>query len=352
MAMRLDDDILLERAPLDRCNYQMALYATHLATGSNLRHKTIKAATISHYLASVAKFLGRFSDRDVRKQLDSFNIAPCIKAVIAEIKRWEDMPVRREPFTPKMWNYIHTKLRPHGSDDSLIAACDDWFTCGLFGGLRLSEWAQDDTHQTLDNPTMNYRGDPKAFCLEDFSFRGPGNIRMTHEEALNCDLSCIERVIITFRMQKNGQNGEKRTFIRNKGKSLCFICAAQSILRRFIRLVGWNKTTPLGVFRDITAPTAQYVSSSHLERVMRSAASVVYKLDPVKHADILTTWSAHSLRVGACVILHAQGYSTSQIQFLLRWRSFAFMDYLRNLATLSRQQNLAVNQAMDMPNFL
>jgi hypothetical protein len=352
MAMKLDDDIFLEEVSLDRCNYQMAMYAMHLATGSNLRHKTIKASTINDYLASVAKFLGRFSDRDIRKQQDSFNIAPCIKSVLDEIKRWEDMPRRREPFTPEMWKHIHTAMQPDASGDSLIAACDDWFACGIFGGLRLSEWAQDDAHQTLDNPTLNYRSDPKAFCIDDFSFRGPGNVRITHEEAVDAKLEAIERVIITFRMQKNGQNGETRTFVQNKGKDLCFIRAAQSILRRFIRLVGWKKKIPLAVYHNGTENQVYFVGSSQLERVMQASAAAVYKLDIHKHADILKTWSAHSLRVGACVILHAQGYSASQIQFLLRWRSFAFMDYLRNLATLSRQQNTAVNQAMDMPNFL
>jgi hypothetical protein len=350
--MRLDDDILLESASLERCNYQMALYAMHLATGSNLRHRTIKASTINDYLASVAKFLSRFSDRDVRKTLDSFNIAPCIKGVLNEVKRWEDMPQRREPFTPEMWNHIHTQHCQTTSNDSLLAACNDWFACGIFAGLRLSEWAQDDAHQTLENPTLNYRSDPKAFCINDFSFRGPGNVRMTHEEALDAKLEAIERVLITFRMQKNGQNGETRTFVRNEGKELCFIRAAQSILRRFIRLVGWKKKIPLAVYNNEAENRIQYVCSSKLERVMQASAAAVYKLDLRKHTDILKTWSAHSLRVGACVILHAQGYSASQIQFLLRWRSFAFMDYLRNLATLSRQQNDAVNQAMDMPNFL
>jgi hypothetical protein len=347
--MKLDDDIFLEEVSLERCNYQMAMYAMHLATGSNLRHRTIKASTINDYLASVAKFLGRFSDRDVRKQQDSFNIAPCIKSVIDEIKRWEDMPRRRKPFTPEMWKHIHSVMRPNASADSLIAACDDWFACGLFGGLRLSEWAQDDAHQALENPTLNYRSDPKAFCLDDLSFRGPGNIRMSHEDALVCKVTDIERVIITFRMQKNGQNGKTCTLIRNDGKELCFIRAAQSILCRFIRLIGWQKKILLGVFWDPQSEQPQFVSSTKLETVMRAAASAVYKLDNTKHAGILKTWSAHSLRVGGCVILHAQGYSASQIQFLLRWRSFAFMDYLRNLATLSRQQNTAVNQAMEMP---
>jgi hypothetical protein len=40
------------------------------------------------------------------------------------------------------------------------------------------------------------------------------------------------------------------------------------------------------------------------------------------------------------------------IQFTLRWRSMAFMDYLRNLAILSIKQNAAVAAIMDLPQFL
>jgi hypothetical protein len=49
--MKLDDDNFLELAQLDHCNYQMALYAMHLATGLTLQYQTIKAASITQFLA-------------------------------------------------------------------------------------------------------------------------------------------------------------------------------------------------------------------------------------------------------------------------------------------------------------
>ncbi len=66
--MKLTDDWLLEKATIQRCNWQMALYAAHLATGSTLLCKAIKSATITKYLIDVAKFLSRFSDRDPRRE--------------------------------------------------------------------------------------------------------------------------------------------------------------------------------------------------------------------------------------------------------------------------------------------
>ena len=44
-------------------------------------------------------------------------------------------------------------------------------------------------------------------------------------------------------------------------------------------------------------------------------------------------------RVGACVILYTLGFTDVQIQHLLRWKSLAFMEYLRNLSTTVIRQS-------------
>ena len=85
---------------------------------------------------------------------------------------------------------------------------------------------------------------------------------------------------------------------------------------------------------------------------MRRAASKLYNLDTVKHKAQLALWSSHSLRVGACTLLYSQGFSAMEIQFLLRWKSDAFMTYLRNLAVTSRRQNVAVNDISSILNFV
>ena len=55
------------------------------------------------------------------------------------------------------------------------------------------------------------------------------------------------------------------------------------------------------------------------------------KVFKLKATDpILSKWSAHSIRVTACNLLHRQGYSDSYIQTRLRWTSNAFLGYLRN----------------------
>jgi hypothetical protein len=82
-----------------------------------------------------------------------------------------------------------------------------------------------------------------------------------------------------------------------------------------------------------------------VENTMQELASKTYKLDPIRHKAELQRWSCHSLRVGACTILHSMGLTGTQIKWLLQWRSDAFMAYLRNLAVTANQQVLAFDKA-------
>ena len=82
---------------------------------------------------------------------------------------------------------------------------------------------------------------------------------------------------------------------------------------------------------------------------MQRCAAVVHN---IKNKAELKLWSAHSLRVGACVLLHATGFNAIEIKWTLRWRSDAFMDYLRNTHVLATRQNSVLDEVSAMPNFL
>jgi hypothetical protein len=78
----------------------------------------------------------------------------------------------------------------------------------------------------------------------------------------------------------------------------------------------------------------------------------VVKLWEYQCRSVFRCRSSHSLRVGACIVLHAHRFTGPKIQFLLRWKSDAFMAYLRNLGFLVAQQNVALSASCDMPNLL
>jgi hypothetical protein len=114
----------------------------------------------------------------------------------------------------------------------------------------------------------------------------------------------------------------------------------------------WVGTTPPLVVYSAGPGVVQYITATDIELVMRTTASRVYNLSPRTCRKQLQLWSAHSIRVGACVILHAMGFTASQIQFMLRWKSMAFLVYLRNLSILSTKQNTAIHDVSRMSNFL
>lgn len=116
-------------------------------------------------------------------------------------------------------------------------------------------------------------------------------------------------------------------------------------------LAGSSPTIPLSVYRAPNG-TPYNITTADVETVMRRAAASLYNLDPIKHRTELSLWSSHSLRVGACTMLYSKGFSEMEIKYLLRWKSSAFMTYLRNLAVTSRRHNIAINEASKIPNFV
>ena len=124
------------------------------------------------------------------------------------------------------------------------------------------------------------------------------------------------------------------------------------VVQRFVTLRGAKyQTTPLAIYVCENMGKTLLVTTKEIEASMRRIAAKVYDLDPIKDADALKRWSAHSLRVGVCVIIHCMGFTEPQIQWLLRWKSLAFMTYLRNMVFLGDKQNQALDKAAGIPHF-
>jgi hypothetical protein len=173
----------------------------------------------------------------------------------------------------------------------------------------------------------------------------------------NFPLDQIRRTWLQWRTQKNGQHGEGKMFTQPTSRRPRSYSPYSLNYPPFHRIV-WDIKycpPPLSVHSATTAGTAvdvRSITSREIELAMRKTAAQVYNLDPVRDSAILALWSAHSIRVSACMLLHALGFSPTQIKHLLRWRSDAFMDYLRNVCLLSDQQVQAFDKAAAMPHLL
>ena len=351
--MKLDDDWTLSNQPQERANYQLALYATHLATGSSLHCKSLKASTIASYLLDVAKFLGRYREVDPRfRSTADTKLAPAIAKILDEQKRWESVPNRREPFTLEMHKYIAKSAAAKADDCCLDAALANWTICNLYAGCRGIEWLQtDSTRQYLQSYHLNRFGNAYAFTIQDVQCTTESSQILSLQEALQTPTK-VGSIRLRFEEQKNGENGETKLFVRNhKNAAICFVTNFMQILLRHAKLAKSNPKLPLSIYRTNEGRTCN-ITSADVEHRIRNAASKLFNLDPITHRTELQKWSSHSLRVGACTTLYAMGFHEMEIKHLLRWKSNAFMTYLRNLAVTSRRHNEAIHDASCIPNFL
>ena len=227
----------------------------------------------------------------------------------------------------------------------------DWGTMALQSGFRKSEWAQDSTSLRKDKDIQrNVDGSSKAFVASDFTFKGTQgkHLRSTTKKSL----ATAQSVDACWRFQKNGDNGQKITYVKDtNNEDLCYVSATKNVLGRATRLkIPTNKplaqyavyaTTKRG--KTVKVKSVQYITDKEIEKVLREAAAEVYDIK-CKHK--LAKFSSHSFRVGACVQLHVANKDPEFIKFRLRWRSKAFKMYLRNIPALAKQHLQALTASV------
>lgn len=361
--MKWTDNLLLEGdAPemRTRGQLQLSLYALHLSSGHNIYCGRIKSNTVEQYVFAASLFLSQATGVDMRKDLDSdTKMGHILSPVYRELRRFESIPDRREPYDTKM----HTLARKVGKSSpplGVIASLTDWFEQGLLAGYRLSEFAQPSKRtnplypEIHLNPSIDVK--TRAFVPNDIRVLTSGSRSAVGLDVLRYPVDTITKMWVKYRVQKNNQNGEERAYAPNSAPDgYCFIHSMYRILTRYRDISRLDQrvspaVTPLGLYWDPSAQQARLITSTNIESYMRWLAAQVYHLDSSTDKDQLSKWGAHSLRVGACVLLHAMGFSPIDIKWLLRWKSDAFMDYLRNVLLLSRRQNMALDKAATMPH--
>jgi hypothetical protein len=184
-----------------------------------------------------------------------------------------------------MWSQMNSDHMHTSNQYTLGPSLRNWFGCGLLGGFRLSEWAQDTNVDLSSAPLLDDSGVPKAFCLPGVDFRLDNNKRVSMREALRLPPAAIHRSLITFTHQKNGNNGETRVFVQNKqNPTLCFVTLMLRIVQQFDHLAGWEATsTPLAIYQSSTG-TVCFITANDINCTMRATAAAVYGLNQAKHA--------------------------------------------------------------------
>lgn len=327
----------------------MASYAIFLASGNNILSTSLRCGTIKLYVNAAAKL---FMDRDEWNPTHDKKgeTASALQKVYHEAKRWEEVPNRAEPLSPQMVKFLCDRAK-NSPPDSSESAIVDWAVLGLHGGFRISEYAQSSSSISftvdIHNKTAkNIDGSVKAFTADDFSFFTEQGSRCPIKEEKM--INEIKTGDVRFRFQKNNDNGQEITFARNNTNiTFCPVRAMLRICERAKRL-NQSDSAPLAV---CLAPkrskkgkkdnrTVSYITSALVARDIKYAAR---KAHGIKNKKDLAKFTTHSVRVGACTLLHVTGKSPDYIKQRLRWRSDAYQVYLRNLPILAEQHSELMN---------
>ena len=341
---KLGKNVALKGFSLLTRNMIMACYTAYLATGETLMCKCIKSSTILRYLSAAAEL--SIPAKMMNPCLDIMgNFSSSIKDIINELKRWESMPRRKEPVTKEMISYVVNKGKNLKgiNPNNIYAALADWLILGLQAGFRRKEWAQDKTYLRKNNDIeRNIDGSSAAFIISDFEFRHKGNIRINNQSKQEINKSYI--VNLKWRFQKNNDNGQVISYVKNTvNKHFCVVEACKRIYYRALKLKV-PEDNPIAVFSDSKRGynNTKYIDDTHIKSILQEAASEIYNIKSKKE---LSNFTSHSIRVGACVLLHEQNISAEDIKFRLRWRSDTFRTYLRNILPLAERHKEAIANA-------
>jgi hypothetical protein len=285
--------------------------------GNTILAKAIKGTTIERYLSAAAKIhtsQGHCNPiHDLQKRRYYL-----INDIILETKRWESMPNRREPLTWDMIEYLQTLSCP---PTSMLAALIDWFIVGMYAGFRLSEWGQPGTLTSTTTYQRGRRDDSLAITASDIQLTSQG-------------------FSITWRYQKNNQNGEKIKFNAAPGyPARCPFLAIKRIIARASSL-RHDPSKPLAMYADANKQS-YLLTDRNISTWLQQAAKIAHG---ISNSDDLARWTSHSVRVGACVALHEAGAEPSTIKNRLRWRSETFADYLRHTGRLAANHTNLLTQ--------
>ena len=309
-------------------------YCKIVMEGQNLNHKSaIRASTVAEYMSEVNVL---YKKRKLPVPIDFRSREDGCAILIENQRKQEGIAMQRDPLSAQMVALIMaTGLNaPHDSLESLMR---DIIITGREIGFRSCEISQ----TTMSKP--NYHEYPngtrviKSIC-EDWltSLDRHGN-EISDPVA---DGDALRDMILTWYIQKNRRNREKRRYRKNEINSeFCVPSAFRSMIAR-ARSLDQPSHLPLTVYRDAKGKK-KYLSHKVLTDYLRKIAKLAH---PNITPEALQRISAHSIRVWACVLLFEAGKKGDYIKKRLRWLSDCYRVYLRDTQGLAEQHNECLDE--------
>ena len=305
--------------------------------GLNCRNKAlVRSDTVKGYAAAVNTLFTLRAFPPPANFDDPFNMSAIL---ICNLAREENIARQRSPLDNAIFARMQQTSANNPSRDSVDSVLFNAVALGRITGFRLGEFAQ--TKQSV----IDYHTYPsgkkvvKAMTSNDFEFFDSRGSRLTNFD--ESDFEAVSSMKITWRIQKNRQNGQSLKIAADKSNpSICPVRNAMQLVERARR---YNRPSdlPLCFYKNKDGKTL-YLTGSKIAELFRKAAKAAY---PEMLPDDVSKYSAHSIQVWACVLLDEAGKSPDFIKKRLRWMGDSFRMYLRDTPIINQQHRDALQSA-------
>ena len=319
--------------PLDQSNFLLGCFCVSLIQGDNILGLNLKSSTIKEYMKAAADLYPQRS-RDLERPFQHPSLEVDYPLVLIKaLKKYEEVPNRREVITDSMFCHIDNLAHKYHVD-SLHEAFKDWAAVSRYAGQRRSEWCQT-TKTKFETVPDGPEDEALAFRADDITFYDESGRLL---DINRVPFSRVAYAQLRWRYQKNGENGEAIKYHADESDTKWCICKALwNIAHRAIRLnIPTNE--PVAKYRDEKGKVF-FITDSQVNKILQDAAKVMLN---IKDEKVISRWTTHSLRVTAANELHRLGFSDAFIKHRLRWKSDAFLQYLRHTIHVARNHTNAM----------
>jgi hypothetical protein len=255
--------------------------------------------------------------------------------LINNLVKEEDITRQRSPLDSNIFAKLLRKLNTPHSPDSEQRTLFDLVALGCYIGPRVSKYTQ-----TTDKK-MGYHVYPtgkqviKAFTANNFQFFDKNSQVIT--ELSDTLIKVVNRVRITWRIQKNCQNNQTITLLSdNTNTEICPILAPLHLVLRAHHL---SQPDSMAVACYSKKDSLAYITGTRIAVLFRAAVRAVR---PTITKEDEQRYSAHLLQVWACVFLDKAGKLPDYIKKCLRWMGDSFKMYLCDTHVIQDQHGKAL----------
>jgi hypothetical protein len=248
-----------------------------------------------------------------RDQEEKETFTPDLNKLFSGMEANSPNTVRQKAITPKLLRYlIYTTSATVNNDPTDHAA--DLIVGAFFFAMRACEYVK--------TPVP---GKTKRIRLGCIHFLSSNRSRVPHDDP---DLLAKAKfVTVVFEDQKNGERFEARTQEKTKDRILCPVIRFGRAVQRILKYnPEADDSTPLSSMNSRKLKSDSITSTFTLNLIRKTCGDqggkATFGFDPMEIGN-------KSLRSGAAMALFLKKHSSDRIMILGRWKSRAFLDYIR-----------------------